>query len=160
MIVKYTHLKTTRKIKIIRIKKTTLRKMKVKTTRGVTTRKTTHTNPPPLGRWHLDHSPPPQRENNELPRVLKWWWLCATHHTKLVRRVVKRRLSCVDKCGAIKWTMGEATILDFPSSAHSQRCVSENTSEATILPEKWGTNTRTRLLSRDEADQSEENQLK
>ena len=42
-------------------------------------------------------------------------------------------VSYVDKCGAVKWNMGEATILDCPSSTHSQRCVSEITSETVRL---------------------------
>ena len=87
--------------------------------------------------------------------------MCATYHTKLVRRVVTRRVSYVDKCGAIKWKIGEGTILDCPGSKHSQRCVGNNTSGADILlPENPGTNKKTRLSLTGEVDQSEVQQHK
>ena len=77
--------------------------------------------------------------------------MCATHHTKLIRRVVTRRVSYVDKCGEVKWKIGEGTILDCPGSQHSQRCVENTISRAdSLLPENPGTNKRTRLSDFDQ----------
>ena len=85
--------------------------------------------------------------------------MCATHHTKLIRRVVTRRVSYVDKCGEVKWKIGEGTILDCPGSQHSQRCVENTISRAdSLLPENPGTNKRTRLSLRGEVDQSDVDQ--
>ena len=42
---------------------------------------------------------------------------CASHNTKLVRKVVVRKMSCVDKFGGIGWRNGEVTILACPKAS-------------------------------------------
>ena len=39
---------------------------------------------------------------------------CSTHKCVLIREVVKKKMSTMDKCGKIVWTMGEATISRCP----------------------------------------------
>ena len=36
---------------------------------------------------------------------------CSTHKCVLLREVVRKKMSTIDKCGKIVWTMGEVTIL-------------------------------------------------
>ena len=42
---------------------------------------------------------------------------CGTHNTKLVRRIVTKKMSCVDKLGGIVWRSGEVTILACPKAS-------------------------------------------
>ena len=80
---------------------------------------------------------------------------CATHHVKLVKRVIERKESKLDKFGQVSWTIGEGTIYDCPKSGQSGRC--ESIPAVTNLPvgEKT-TNKKRRLIQRSEEDQSEE----
>ena len=39
---------------------------------------------------------------------------CSTHKCVLLREVVGKKISTMDKCGKIVWTMGEVTILRYP----------------------------------------------
>ena len=39
---------------------------------------------------------------------------CARHNTKLVKKIVLKKMSCVDKHGVVSWKMGEVTILACP----------------------------------------------
>ena len=44
---------------------------------------------------------------------------CATHNQKLVRRVISKKQSCVDKCGRVGWRLCDFTILECPTSLSS-----------------------------------------
>ena len=44
---------------------------------------------------------------------------CATHNQKLVRRVITKKQSCVDKCGGVGWRLCDFTILECPTSLSS-----------------------------------------
>ena len=41
---------------------------------------------------------------------------CGKHNTKLVRKIVTKKMSCVDKLGGIVWRSGEVTILACPKA--------------------------------------------
>ena len=54
--------------------------------------------------------------------------MCATHNCKLKKRVVEKKISCIDKNGKIGWTMREGTILACPKSTSlSERKPAVNT---------------------------------
>merc|ERR1711942_261863 len=39
---------------------------------------------------------------------------CSTHNCVLSREIVRKKMSTLDKCGKIVWTMGEVTVLKCP----------------------------------------------
>ena len=80
---------------------------------------------------------------------------CATHHVKLVKRVIERRVSVVDKCGQVSWAMREGTIFDCPKSRQSGRC--EDSPAVTNLPVgKIVTNKKRKLIQKEGNDQLDE----
>ena len=44
---------------------------------------------------------------------------CATHNQKLVRQVVTRKQSCVDKCGGVGWRLCDFTVIVCPTRLSS-----------------------------------------
>ena len=44
---------------------------------------------------------------------------CATHNQKLVRRVVTKKQSCVDKCGGVGWRLCDFTVMVCPTRLSS-----------------------------------------
>ena len=75
---------------------------------------------------------------------------CATHHVKLVKRVIERKVSKLDKFGQVSWTIGEGTIYDCPKSGQSGRY--EGIPAVISLP----VGEKTTNKKRSEEDQSEE----
>ena len=64
---------------------------------------------------------------------------CTSHNVKMTRSVNMKRMSNVDECGKITWSMREATILSCPvnSSLWPERVSEAMTSQ---LPESGRTN--------------------
>ena len=44
--------------------------------------------------------------------------MCATHNCKLVKQIIEKRTSCIDKNGKIGWLMREGTSLACPKSTN------------------------------------------
>ena len=79
---------------------------------------------------------------------------CATHHIKLVKRVVERKVSKLNKFGQVTWTMGEGIIFDCPKSGQTER--SGDSTAPINLPVKGNsTNKKIRLINKNELDQPE-----
>ena len=77
-----------------------------------------------------------------------------THQIKLVKRVIERKVSKLDKFGQVTWTMGEGIIFDCPKSGQTER--SGDNTAITKLPVKGNsTNKKIRLINKSELDQPE-----
>ena len=72
---------------------------------------------------------------------------CASHNTKLVRKIVVRKMSCVDKFGGIGWRNGEVTILACPKA--SQPGSSSTTQLTTKYSSEAGTNKKQQIYDLD-----------
>ena len=75
------------------------------------------------------------------------------HNTKLVRKIVVKKMSCVDKFGGIEWKNGEVTILACPKA--SQPGSNSATQPTTVYSSEAGTNKRQRvdiMLCEDQSD--------
>ena len=82
---------------------------------------------------------------------------CATHHIKLVKRVIERKVSKLDKFGQVMWTMGEGIIYDCPKSGQPQR-YDDNLAITNLPVRDNSANKRIRLIQKNENDQSEESE--
>ena len=77
--------------------------------------------------------------------------MCATHNAKLIRSVVKRRMSVVTADGQVEWTMSEGVILSCPLKQ-----VIGNSTAMTSPPTKSdGAIGNKRLCVREDMDQSQ-----
>ena len=68
---------------------------------------------------------------------------CGSHNTKLVRKIVVKNMSCVDKSGGIRWRNGVVTILACPKA--SQPGSSSTTQLTTEYSSEAGTNKKQRV---------------
>ena len=82
---------------------------------------------------------------------------CATHNCKLIRVMKEKRVSCVDKCGRVSWTMREGATLVCPKSGYSTSKEGQKEAISTQLREGGNsTNKKQRFYSGEDGPIREE----
>ena len=72
---------------------------------------------------------------------------CGYHNCKLVRSVVKKKMSVVNRDGSIGWTMREVTTLACPLATQGKGIRSDSSADSpAIVGETTSTNKRARIL--------------
>ena len=80
---------------------------------------------------------------------------CATHNQKLVRRVITKKQSCVDKCGGVGWRLCDFTVMVCPTRlSGAGKAGGDSNTEMSELRRGNATNQITEYLNNIEENQS------
>ena len=79
---------------------------------------------------------------------------CSSHNVKLVRGVVKKKVSCIDKDGKLSWLMREVTNLTCPYKPDKKLGKSESAMMSSVTQSR-GTNGSAKKLRYESEDQSQ-----
>ena len=79
---------------------------------------------------------------------------CSKHNVKLVRGVVSKKVSCIDKNGKLSWLMREVTNLSCPYKPDRQHGSDESAMTSSVTQSR-GTNGNAKKLRSDYDDQSQ-----
>ena len=80
-----------------------------------------------------------------------------THQIKLVKRVIERKVSKLDKFRQVTLTMGEGIIYDCPKPGQAE-CYEDNLATTNLPVRDNSANKKIRLIQKSENDQSEESE--
>ena len=79
---------------------------------------------------------------------------CSSHNVKLVRGVVKKRVSCIDKDGKLSWILREVTSLTCPNKP-DRKLGKDEPAMMSQVPQSRGTTGNAKKLKYENVDQSQ-----